>query len=167
MGSIYFNGSELTGQHDVNFNGVAMDNVYLNTVKLWTRHPYAPGTHLITYTWAENSDFSGMITTHWGTYGTVMFKEQPHTNSGSPGADYRININLQPGFNFSYYQQINDGTPCTDSDGQGTATGSGQSTILYSGNTVSGATGFTCAEGGGASSASGNGTSTIKVSYTG
>ena len=25
MGSIYFNGSELTGQHDVNFNGVSMD----------------------------------------------------------------------------------------------------------------------------------------------
>jgi hypothetical protein len=163
MGSIYFNGSELTGQHDVNFNGTAMDNVYLNSSKIWTRHPYAPGTHLITQATSMNDTFSSWITTHWGTYGTVMFKQQPYGISGSPGSDYRITINLQPGFYFSYFSRAD----CTDSDGQGTSTGSGQSTTLYSGNTVSGATGFTCAEGGGASSSSGNGTSTIKVGYSG
>ncbi len=56
MGSIYFNGSELTGQHDVNFNGVAMDAVYFNGAEIWTRHPYAPGTHLITYSWGTDVD---------------------------------------------------------------------------------------------------------------
>ena len=115
MGSIYFNGSELTGQHDVKFNGTDMDNVYLNGSKLWTRHPYAPGTHLITFSWGFNNTFSGLITTHWNTYGTVMFKQQPYTHSG---------------------------------------------TILYSGNSVSGATGFSI-------SGSGNGGSTIKIGYSG
>ena len=158
MGSIYFNGSELTGQHDVYLGGVAMDNVYLNGVKLWTRHPYAPGTNpIVTFAWGTNSNFSGMITTHWGTYGLTMFKQQPYTASGSPGSDYRINVNLQPGFNFSYYNQTQYGT---DSDGQGTATGSGQSTVLYSGGSVTGATGFSVAS-------SGNGSSTIVVGYSG
>ena len=157
MGSIYFNGSELTGQHDVNFNGVSMDNVYFNGAKIWTRHPYAPGTLLITQSIGNNATFSEWITTHWGTYGTVMFVQQPYTHSGSPGSDYRIYVNLQSGFTFSYFSRGD----CTDSSGGAT------STVLYSGSTVTGATGFTCAEGGGASSASGNGTSTIKVSYTG
>ena len=156
-GDIYFNGSALTGQHDTYLNGVAMDNVYLDGVKIWTRHPYAPGTHLITFSWSYNSTFSTMITTHWNTYGTVMFKQQPYTHSGSPGSDYRIYINLQPGFYFSYYSQDEHGT---DSDGQGTTTGSGQSTVLYSGNSVSGATGFSI-------SSSGNGGSTIKIGYSG
>ena len=157
MGSIYFNGSELTGQHDVNFNGVSMDNVYFNGSKIWTRHPYAPGTHLITYTISMNDTFSTWITTHWGTYGTVMFKQQPYGISGSPGSDYRITINLQPGFYFSYYNQSTAGT---DSDGQGTVTGSGQSSTLYSGHTVSGATGFSI-------TSSSNGGSTIKIGYSG
>jgi len=158
MGSIYFNGSELTGQHDVNFNGVSMDNVYFNGSKIWTRHPYAPGTNpIVTFAWGTNSNFSGMITTHWGTYGLTMFKQQPYTASGSPGSDYRINVNLQPGFYFSYYNQAEYGT---DSDGQGTATGSGQSSVLYAGNTVTGATGFSIPS-------SGNGGSTIKIGYSG
>ena len=157
MGSIYFNGSELTGVHDVNLNGVAMDNAYLNGVKLWTKHPYTPGTTLFSFEWGYDSNFSTMITTHWGTYGLTMFKQQPYTASGSPGSDYRINVNLQPGFNFSSYTQTEYGT---DSDGQGTATGSGQSTVLYSGGSVTGATGFSVAS-------SGNGSSTIVVGYSG
>ena len=157
-GAIYFNGSELTGQHDVKLNNTNMDNVYLNGTKIWTRHPYPPGTNpLITFSWSYNSTYSTMITTHWNTYGTVMFKQQPYTHSGSPGSDYRIYINLQPGFYFSYYSQDELGT---DSDGQGTTTGSGQSTVLYSGNSVSGATGFSI-------SSSGNGGSTIKIGYSG
>jgi len=157
-GAIYFNGSELTGQHDVKLNNTNMDNVYLNGTKIWTRHPYAPGTNpLITFSWSYNSNFSTMITTHWNTYGTTMFKQQPYGVGGSPGSDYRVQINLQPGFYFSYYSQDEYGT---DSDGQGTTTGSGQSTVLYSGNSVSGATGFSI-------SSSGNGGSTIKIGYSG
>ena len=157
MGDIYFNGSELTGVHDVKLNGTDMDNVYLNGVKLWTKHPYTPGTHLITYDFGTTDSFAGIITTHWGTYGTVMFKQQPYGVSGSPGNDYRVVVNLQPGFNFSSYTQDQYGT---DSDGQGTSTGSGQSTTLYSGDSVSGATGFSVAS-------SGNGGSQIQIGYSG
>ena len=157
MGDIYFNGSELTGVHDVKLNGTDMDNVYLNGVKLWTKHPYTPGTHLITYDFGTEEAFHGIVTTHWGTYGTVMFKQQPYGISGSPGNDYRVVVNLQPGFNFSSYTQDQYGT---DSDGQGTVTGSGQSTTLYSGDSVSGATGFSVAS-------SGNGGSQIQIGYSG
>ena len=157
MGSIYFNGSELTGQHDVNFNGVSMDAVYFNGAEIWTRHPYAPGTHLITYAWGTDVDLVAGLSGYWGTYGIVMFKEQPATVSGSAGSDHRVAINLQPGFNFSYYNQSTAGT---DSDGQGTVTGSGQSSTLYSGHTVSGATGFSI-------TSSSNGGSTIKIGYSG
>jgi len=157
MGSIYFNGSELTGQHDVKFNGTDMDNVYFNGTKIWTRHPYAPGTHLITYAWGTDVDLVAGLSGYWGTYGIVMFKQQPYTVSGSAGSDHRVIINLQPGFNFSYYNQSQGGT---DSDGQGTVTGSGQSSTLYSGHTVSGATGFSIGS-------SGNGGSTIKIGYSG
>ena len=55
MGSIYFNGSELTGTHDVKFNGSDVDNVYFNGSKIWTQHPYTPGTHLITFEWGYDS----------------------------------------------------------------------------------------------------------------
>jgi len=157
MGSIYFNGSELTGQHDVKFNGTDMDAVYFNGVEIWTRHPYAPGTHLITYSWGTDVDLVAGLSGYWGTYGIVMFKQQPYTESGSAGNDHRVTINLQPGFNFSYYNQSTAGT---DSDGQGTVTGSGQSTILYSGHTVSRATGFSI-------TSSSNGGSTIKIGYSG
>ena len=158
MGSIYFNGSELTGVHDVKFNGSDVDNVYFNGSKIWTQHPYTPGTHLITYAWGTDVDLVAGLSGYWGTYGIVMFKEQPATVSGSAGSAHRVAINLQPGFNFSYYQQSEG--PCTDSDGQGTVTGSGQSSTLYSGHTVSGATGFSCGS-------SGNGGSTIKIGYSG
>ena len=157
MGSIYFNGSELTGQHDVNFNGVSMDAVYFNGAEIWTRHPYAPGTHLITYSWGTDADMVAGLSGSWDTYGIVMFKQQPYGISGSAGNDYRVQVNLQPGFNFSYYNQSQYGT---DSDGQGTVTGSGQSTVLWSGHTVSGATGFSV-------TSSGNGGSTIKIGYSG
>ena len=143
MGSIYFNGSELTGQHDVNFNGVSMDAVYFNGAEIWTRHPYAPGTHLITYSWGTDADMVAGLSGSWDTYGIVMFKQQPYGISGSAGNDYRVQVNLQPGFNFSYFSRAD----CTDSDGITGATGSGQSTVLWSGHTVTGATGFTCAEG--------------------
>ena len=48
MGDIYFNGSELTGTHDVNFNGVAMDNVYLTDKD--TKITAADGHWEITFT---------------------------------------------------------------------------------------------------------------------
>jgi len=76
MGSIYFNGSELTGIHDVNLNGVAMDNVYLNGVKLWTKHPYAIDTDIFTFTWGANGTVGGLRGTYYSTY-PLAFASQP------------------------------------------------------------------------------------------
>ena len=151
----YFNGTELTGIHDVFFNGVAMDNVYLNNTHVWQKHLYTPGTHLIGFNWNPQDGMHGMRTTHWNTYGTVMFKQQPYYISS--GTDTRLVVNLQPGFNFSSYTQSQYGT---DPDGQGAVTGTGQSSTLYSGNSVSGASGFNIA-------GSGNGDSSINIGYSG
>ena len=74
MGSIYFNGSELTGQHDVKFNGTDMDNVYLNGAKLWTRHPYAPGTTIFTYSWNNGGNNCGSRMMTLITINTINFR---------------------------------------------------------------------------------------------
>ena len=153
---IYFNGTELTGIHDVFFNNVAMDNVYLNGTHVWQKHAYTPGTQLINFGWGYNANLVSALAPYWNTYGTVMFKQQPYTHSGSAGSDHRVQINLQPGFNFHYYHQTWAGI---DYDGQGTSgITTGQSTVLYSGGSVTGATGFSV-------TSSSNGGSSIKIGY--
>ena len=155
MGSIYFNGSELTGVHAGNFNGVAMDNAYLNGVKLWTRHPYALDTLIFTYSWGANGNIDDLRTTYYSNY-PLAFDSQPSYSSGSGGADSTLVIDLAAGFYVSYYSQAEYGT---DSDGTG-ASNTGGSHNIWVGNTVTGASGFSIPS-------SGNGGSTIKVTYSG
>jgi len=155
---IYFNSTLLTPapQGDVFFNGVAMNNVYLNGTHVWQKHAMTPGTQLITFGWGYNADLVSSLAPYWNTYGTVMFKQQPYTHSGSAGSDHRVQINLQPGFNFHYYHQQQHGTHAAGQGLWGIYTG--QSSVLYSGGSVTGATGFYIA-------ASGNGGSSIKIGY--
>ena len=157
MGSIYFNGSELTGQHDVKFNGTNMDNVYLNGTKLWTRHPYAIGTHIFTYSIGAGGNSDNLRTTFYNNY-PLAFDAQPNYIEGSGGAqDSRLQFTLAAGFYVSYYSQDGLGT---DSDGTG-ASNTGSSHVLYVGGTVSGLTGSFSI------SSSGNGGTTFKVTYSG
>ncbi len=155
MGSIYFNGSELTGQHDVNFNGVAMDNVYFNGSKIWTKHPYALDTLIFTYSWGAGGNIDNLRTTYYGNY-PLAFDSQPSYSSGSGSPDSVLVIDLAAGFYVSYYSQDEYGT---DSDGTG-ASSTGGSHNIWVGHTVTGASGFSIPS-------SGNGGSTIKVTYSG
>ena len=66
-GDIYFNGSALTGQHDVKLNGTDMDNVYLNGTKIWTRHPYAIGTEIFTYSIGAGGNSDNLRTTFYNS----------------------------------------------------------------------------------------------------
>jgi hypothetical protein len=163
MGSIYFNGSELTGQHDVKFNGTDMDNVYFNGSKIWTRHPYAPGTEIFTYSVGAGGNTDSFIGGDgYGTY-PLAFTTSPVYIEGSGGAlDKRIRFILAAGFYVSYYQQDQSGT---DSDGVG-ASNTGGNYIIYVGGTVSG---LTRESGGGSFSigGSGNGGHSFKVTYSG
>ena len=156
-GDIYFNGSKLTGQHDVKLNGTDMDNVYLNGTKLWTRHPYAIGTEIFTYSVGAGGNSDNLRTTFFQTY-PLAFDAQPNYIEGSGGAqDSRLNFNLAAGFYVSFYSQAELGT---DSDGTG-ASNTGGSHVLYVGGTVSGlSSGFSI-------SSSGNGGTTFKVTYSG
>ena len=151
MGSIYFNGSELTGQHDVNFNGVSMGNVYFNGSKIWTKHPYAPGTEIFTYSWNNGGNNCGIPS---DTYPLAF------ASIGSCGSpDHTLTFTLNEGFYVSSYSNDEYGT---DSDGVG-ASNTGGTFYVWVGSTVSGMYGGT----GFSIPASGNGGSSFTVTYSG
>ena len=158
MGSIYFNGSELTGQHDVNFNGVAMDNVYLNTVKLWTRHPYALDTDIFTFSWSNGGSVTALRGSYYSTY-PLAFASQPSYDSGDGSPDTVVRMSLADGFYVSSYSNDSNGT---DSDGTG-ASNTGETHFVWLGSTVTGMYGGT----GFSIGASGNGGSSFTVTYSG
>jgi hypothetical protein len=162
MGSIYFNGSELTGQHDVKFNGTDMDNVYLNGTKLWTRHPYALDTLIFTVSFGAGGNCDSFISSTYSTY-PLAFASQPFYNSGSSGSlDKTCRFTLNDGFYVSYYNQDELGT---DSDGAG-ASNTGGTYQIYIGGTVSG---LSHVSGGGGLSVAGSGNNghSFKVTYSG
>ena len=159
MGSIYFNGSELTGVHDVKFNGTDMDNVYLNGTKLWTKHPYTPGTELFSFSWGACSGGGsncGMVT-HSNNFPLAFA-----SISGCGSNDHTLSFTLNSGFYVSYYNQTQGGT---DSDGVG-ASNTGGSYNVWVGQSVSGLA-RTSGSGSLSVTSSGNCSSTLKVSYSG
>ena len=160
-GDIYFNGSALTGQHDTYLNGVAMDNVYLDGVKIWTRHPYAIGTEIFTYSWGAGGNINNFISTYHATY-PLAFASTPSYSQGSGSPDSTLGFTLADGFYVSYYNQDEYGT---DSDGVG-ASNTGGTYNIWQGNTV---TGLARTGGGGSLSitSSGNNGSSFKVTYSG
>lgn len=160
MGSIYLNGSELTGQHDVKFNGTDMDNVYLNGTKLWTKHPHALGTTIFTYAWSAGGNIDSLRTSVYSSY-SAAFASQPTYSSGSGGADSYLTMTLNSGYYVSQYQQDELGT---DSDGVGAGSAGGAYTI-YVGGSVSGMS--TSISGGFSLGLSGNGNSSFVVKYGG
>ena len=158
MGSIYFNGSELTGIHAVKFNGSDMANVYHNGSKIWTKHPYAIDTDIFTFTWGAGSSVAGLRGSYYSTY-PLAFASQPSYASGSGGPDTVLSMPLAAGFYVSSYTQAEHGT---DSDGTG-ASNTGETHSVWVGSTVTGmygGTGFSVA-------ASGNGGSNFTVTYSG
>ena len=151
MGDIYFNGSELTGTHDVKLNGTDMDNVYLDGVKIWTKHPYAIDTDIFTYSWNNGGNNCGIPS---DTYPLAF------ASIGSCGSpDHTLTFTLNDGFYVSSYSNDEHGT---DSDGVG-ASNTGGTFYVWVGNTVSGmygGAGFSIAS-------SGNGGSSFTVTYSG
>ena len=160
-GDIYFNGSALTGQHDVKLNGTDMDNVYLNGTKIWTRHPYPIGTLIFSVGFGAGGNFDSFINSTYSTY-PLAFAAQPFYNSGSSSSlDKTMRFTLADGFYVSYYNQDEGGT---DSDGVG-ASNTGGVYQSYIGGTVSG---LSRVSGGGSLIAgSGNNGHQFKVTYSG
>lgn len=161
-GDIYFNGSALTGQHDTYFNGVAMDNVYLDGVKIWTRHPYAIGTEIFNVGFSAGGNCDSFISSTYSSY-PLAFTAQPSYTTGSSGSlDKICTFTLADGFYVSYYNQAELGT---DSDGAG-ASNTGGTYNIYIGGTVSG---LSHVSGGGSLSIAGSGNNghSFKVTYSG
>ena len=161
-GDIYFNGSALTGQHEVKLNGTNMDNVYLNGSKIWTRHPYPIGTEIFSVSFGAGGNFDSFIGSTYSTY-PLAFASQPYYNSGSSGSlDKTMRFTLADGFYVSYYNQDEGGT---DSDGVG-ASNTGGVYQGYIGGTVSG---LSRVSGGGSLSVGGSGNNghQFKVTYSG
>ena len=145
----YFNGTELTGIHDVFFNGVAMDNVYLNNTHVWQKHEHPPGTTIFSYSWGAGGNNCWIPTNH-NAFASIG-------SCGSP--DHTLTFTLNEGFYVSSYSNDEYGT---DSDGVG-ASNTGGTFYVWVGSTVSGMYGGT----GFSIPASGNGGSSFTVTYSG
>jgi hypothetical protein len=161
-GDIYFNGSALTGQHDVKLNGTDMDNVYLNGTKIWTRHPYAIGTEIFNVSFSAGGNCDSFINSTYDSY-PLAFTARPSYTTGSSGSlDKVCTFILAAGFYVSYYNQNEHGT---DSDGVGAANTGGNYSV-YIGGTVSG---LSRVSGGGSLSIAGSGNNghSFKVTYSG
>ena len=160
-GDIYFNGSKLTGQHDVKLNGTDMDNVYLNGTQLWTKHPYAVGTDIFTYSVSDGGNTDSFINTIHANNPLAFASTPVYIEGNGAAQDKRIRFILAPGFYVSRYAQDQLGT---DSDGVG-ASNTGGNYIIYVGATVSGLT----RDGSGTFSigSSGNNGHSFDVTYSG
>jgi hypothetical protein len=180
MGDITFNDTAIDEvDDDVYFNGTALalyKGVYFNGTRVWTKHPYEPGTVIFTYRWddwySQGNPVSGHTMQASGTAFTIanfvndyptlypeVFDGTPYFTGGSGGSNSTIRFTLNPGFTVSYYRQSALGI---DSDGDGTNTGGSYN--LWRGNTVSG---LGSIDYGLAYSGSGNNWSEFKVSYLG
>ena len=161
-GDIYFNGSALTGQHDTYFNGVAMDNVYLDGTKVdKVVFPVtAKVSPIVSFSAGGNCD--SFINSTYDSY-PLAFTARPSYTTGSSGSlDKVCTFILAAGFYVSYYNQNEHGT---DSDGVGAANTGGNYSV-YIGGTVSG---LSRVSGGGSLSIAGSGNNghSFKVTYSG
>lgn len=150
-GAIYFNGTELTGQHDVKLNNTNMDNAYLNNVKIWTRHPYPPGTTIGSGGWGScNSGGSNCFMVSMKNSHPAAFSAM----SGCGNNDNTLTFTLNSGFAVTYYSQSEHGSQ------NNSVTGGSYS--VWVGNSVSGLSGT-----GISISGSGNCSSSLTIKYLG
>lgn len=184
MGNVTFNGTSIDEVDDeINFNGTTLalyKGIYLNNTRVWTKHPYEPGTVIFTYKWDDWYSQSNPDTGHTmqaagspsGSYYTVanlvnsypslypnVFQTNPYFTQNSGGSNTKIRFRLADGFTVSFYRQAQLGA---DNDGDGNNTGG-----LYEfwrGNTVSGLSSLTY---GFSKGGSGNNWSVFSVKYLG
>lgn len=99
----------------VNVNGVAMQEVYINGTKVWSRYPYPIGTTVFTYSWNAGSNINNFITSIYATY-PLAFAGAPFYTKGGGAPDSDLRFTLASGFQVSSSSNSERGT---DSDGAG------------------------------------------------
>jgi len=137
----------------VNVNGTAMQEVYINNTKVWSRYPYPVGTTIFTYTVSGN--INNFITSIYPTY-PLAFASAPFYTQGGGSPDSRIQFTLFSGFIVSSYTQSEYGTQTMNT---GTT---GGTYSIFLGSTVTGLSGTNITLPG-----SGNGSSSFTVKYIG
>jgi len=150
-GAIYFNGTELTGVHDVKLNNTDMDHVYFNGTKIWTKHPYPPGTTIGSGGWGScNSGGSNCFMHTIRNSHPLAFASM----SGCGSADNTMSFALNPGFAVTNFSQSQHGSQ--------TNSITGGSYSVWVGNSVSGMWGTGLSGG-----SSGNCSSSLTIKYLG
>lgn len=119
---------------------------------IWSKAPYAVGTNIFTYSWANGDDISN-FSSNFSTY-PLAFTSAPAFIQGSGTPDSRIQFTLASGFTISNYTQAEHGSGNDLSR-------TGQTYVIFVGNTVSGLSGVPGIAG------SGNGGSSFQVRYVG
>jgi len=122
MGSIVLNGTTVTDYNaGVTVNGVAIQEVYFNGTKYWTRHPYPIGTDVFTYTWGPGYNIDDFRTSYYSAY-PLVFSSQPYYTQGGGSPDSRLVFNVKPGFTAVNYHNDERGdyaNPWGGASGQG------------------------------------------------
>jgi hypothetical protein len=99
----------------VTVDGVAMEAVNINGVRVWTRYPYPIGTTVFTYSWGAGANINNFITSIYATY-PLAFASAPFYTKGGGAPDSDLRFTLASGFQVSSSSNSERGT---DSDGAG------------------------------------------------
>jgi hypothetical protein len=97
--TIVFNGTTITDYNPgVTFNGTAIEEVYFNGTKYWTRYPYPPGTNVFTFGYC-NGHTLFEINSYVSAY-PLVFAGAPYIYSGNPSGypDSQMYVPINPGF---------------------------------------------------------------------
>lgn len=103
MGAIVLNGTTVTDYNPgLVVNGVAIQEVYFNGTKYWTRYPYPPGTDVFTYSWYPGGNIDDFRTSYYSSY-PLVFAAQPYYTQGGGSPDSVLQFTINSGFTVVNY----------------------------------------------------------------
>jgi hypothetical protein len=98
--TIVFNGTTTITDYNpgVTVNGAAIEEVYFNGTKYWTRYPYPPGTNVFTFQYCPSSNLFA-INDYVAAY-PLVFAGAPYITGGNPSGfpDSTMFVPINPGF---------------------------------------------------------------------
>jgi hypothetical protein len=155
MGSIVFNGSTTITDYNagVTVNGTAIQEVWFNGTKYWTRYPYPIGTDVFSFSFNPSGTLFD-LNAYYAAY-PLVFSSAPYISAGNGSGypDSTMYVPINPGF-----QVVNVSNGQLGYVGTGTTAGASFSLGMYRT--------FTCFLGNVASFC-GNGGTSFTVRYVG
>lgn len=97
MGAIVLNGTTVNDYYPgVTVNGTAIQEVYFNGTKYWSRYPYPPGTDVFTFGYCPGGNILDFIN-YYNSY-PLVFSGSPYLTQGGGYPDSILYVPISPGF---------------------------------------------------------------------